>query len=87
VNPIAKPVGPFLKQKVKSIAVSVSQKDVLPAVAPKNDVIKSTRKVDASFTCHGCEHTAKALTCQHGSLTLFLFVGMAFPFRLLAISL
>ena len=43
VNPIAKPVGPFLKQEVEMTAVSVGQKYVLPAVAPEDNVIKSTR--------------------------------------------
>jgi hypothetical protein len=53
VNPIAEPVGTFLKQEVKSIAVSVGQKYVLPTVTSKNNVIKSTWKMDAWFTCHG----------------------------------
>ncbi len=53
VNPIAKPTGPFLKQKVETIAVSIVQKDNLPAVSPENHMIKSTRKMDAWFTCHG----------------------------------
>ena len=43
VNPIAKPVDPFLKQEVETIAVSVGQKYLLPAVAPEDNVIKSTR--------------------------------------------
>jgi len=52
VNPIAKPVGSFLKQEIETIAVIVDQKYVLPSVSPENNMIESTRKMDARFTCH-----------------------------------
>jgi hypothetical protein len=72
VNPIAKPVGPFLKQEVETTAVSVGQKYVLPAVASEDNVIKSTRLMDAWFPCHAGKYIFRILTCQHGSLTPFL---------------
>lgn len=52
VDPIAKPDGPFLKQEIETGVVSVGQKNILPAVAPKKNMIKSTRKMDAWFACH-----------------------------------
>ena len=55
VNPVAKAESPFLKQEVKAAVVSVGQKNILPAVAPEDNMIKSTRKVDAWFACHGEE--------------------------------
>jgi hypothetical protein len=55
VNPIAKAEGPFLKQEVETTVVSVGQKNILPTVAPEDNMIKSTRKVDAWFACHGEE--------------------------------
>lgn len=49
VNPIAKAEGAFLKQEVEMKAVSVGQKNNLPPVAPEDNMIKSTRKLDAWF--------------------------------------
>jgi len=53
VNPIAKTEGTFLKQEVETAVVSVGQKNILPSVAPEDNMIESTRKVNAWFACHG----------------------------------
>jgi hypothetical protein len=55
VNPIAKAESTFLKQEVKTTVVGVGQKNILPTVAPEDNMIKSTRKMDAWFACHGEE--------------------------------
>ncbi len=52
VDPIAKPESAFLKQEIETGVVSVGQKNILPAVAPEKNMIKSTRKMDAWFPCH-----------------------------------
>jgi hypothetical protein len=52
MNPIIKPVTAFLKQEVETVAVSVANKYVLPAVSPENNMIKSTGEMDAWFSCH-----------------------------------
>jgi hypothetical protein len=52
MNPVAKTTAPLLKQKEETTAVSVGQKNDLPAVAPEDNMINSTRKMDTRFTSH-----------------------------------
>ena len=42
MNTIANPDDTFLKQKVETGVVSIGQKNILPTVAPKKNMIKST---------------------------------------------
>jgi hypothetical protein len=52
VNTVAEPAGPFLEEEVESIPIVVGQKNVLTAIATKDDVIKPTWEMDAWFACH-----------------------------------
>jgi hypothetical protein len=68
VSPIAKPTGPFLKQEVETIVLSIVQKDILSAVSPENNMINFTSKMECMVYVPWREHTSRSSTCHLGSL-------------------
>jgi hypothetical protein len=52
VHSIAETASPFLHQEIEAAAVLVGKKDRLASVAAENDVVESTDKMNARFTCH-----------------------------------
>ncbi len=52
MDPVSKPAGAFLEQKIEAVTIIVSEEYRLTAVASENDVIESARDMNAWFTCH-----------------------------------
>jgi len=52
MNPITKPNHSFLHQKIKTISILITEKDILPSVPSKHDVVDPTGHMNSGFTCH-----------------------------------
>lgn len=63
VNTIPEAASSLLKQEIESIAIAIAEEDRLTGIAPENNVIESTGKIEAWFVCHGFNNTPEAQTC------------------------
>ncbi len=52
MNPITKPNHSFLHQKIKTISILIAEKDILPSVPSKHDMVDSAGHMNPGFTCH-----------------------------------
>jgi len=70
VNPVTVPPDSFLQQTVQVLIIRIREKERLPAVAPQQDMIHPTGKMNPWFPCHDDRISQLILTCNFGSLTL-----------------
>jgi hypothetical protein len=53
MDSMAETLDSFLKKEIEAGAVFVGKKDILPGIAPQDDMIEGAGKMEAGFACHG----------------------------------
>ena len=76
VNPATEAAAPFLAEKQKAVALGICREDNLSAIATRDDLIKTTSKMDAWFAGHEAFIASKNQSCLLLDLALiFVFVS------------
>lgn len=52
MDAVTKTTGSFLEKEIQAVSIGIAEKDRLPGISPKDDVIESARDVYSQFSGH-----------------------------------